>query len=116
MQSDNSVSDGDFAPKDQPRKAWVDAAQAENATLQLFPHVIMPNGDVKVRFEPNPGAPGDKPRKAYDELMLDYQQNAVRDTAIHWVVMRNVYAERAFAMDAFAAEYLSEVLSMMVTH
>ena len=116
MQSDNFLSDGDFAPKDQPRKPWVDAAQAENVTLQLFPHVIMPNGDVKVRFEPNPGAPTDKSVKGYDELMLDYQQNAVRDTAIHWVVMKNVYRERSFAMDAFAAEYLSEVVSIMVTH
>jgi hypothetical protein len=116
MQSDNFLADGDFAPKDQPRRPWVDATRAENVTLQLFPHVIMPNGDVKVRFEPNPGAPADKPRKAFDELMLDYQQNAVRDTAIHWIVMQNVYREKPFAMDAFAAEYLSEVLSIMVTH
>ena len=116
MQADNFLADGNFAPKDQPRQAYVDAARAENITLQLFPHMIMPNGDVKVRFEPNPGAPGDKPRKAYDELMLDYQQNAVRDTAWHWLLMHNVWKERAFAMDPFAAEYVSEVLSMMVTH
>jgi len=116
MQSDNFLADGNFAPKDQPRIPYVDAARAENTTLQLFPHVIMPNGDVKVRFEPNPGSPGDRPRKAFDELMLDYQQNAVRDTAWHWTLLQNVWNEKAFAMDPFAAEYVSEVLSMMVTH
>jgi hypothetical protein len=116
MQSDNFLADGNFAPKDQPRVAYVDAVRAENATLQIFPHLIMPNGDVKLRFEPNPGAPGERPRKAFDELMLDYQQNAVRDTAWHWILMQNVWKEKAFAMDPFAAEYVSEVVSMMVTH
>jgi hypothetical protein len=116
MQADNFLFDGNFAPSSMPRVPYVDAARAENATLQLFPHVIMPDGDVKLRFEPNPASPADHPRKAYDELMLDFRQNAVRDTAIHWIVMRNVYAEKPFAMDPFAAEYLSEVLSMMVTH
>ncbi len=116
MQSDNFLADGNFAPKDQPGKSYVDAAHAENVTMQLFPHVIMPNGDVKLRFELNPASPGERPRKAFDELMLDYKQNAVRDTAIHWIVLQNVWKEKAFAMDPFAAEYLSEVLSMMVTH
>ncbi|MEO8877521.1 MAG: VCBS repeat-containing protein, partial [Polyangiaceae bacterium] len=120
MQADNFLADGNFAPKDQPRIAYVDATRAEDTTLQLFPHLIMPNGDVKLRFEPNPGAPGaepgQKPRKAFDELMLDYQQNAVRDTAWHWILMRNVENEKVFAMDPFAAEYVSEVLSMMMTH
>lgn len=116
MQADNFLADGSFARKDMARVPYVDAARAENSTLQLFPHVIMPNGDVKVRFEPNPGSPGDRPRKAFDELMLDYQQNAVRDTAWHWILMQNVWKEKAFAMDPFAAEYVSEVLSMMVTH
>ena len=116
MQSDNFLADGNFAPREQAGKPYVDAAQAENVTMQLFPHVIMPNGDVKLRFELNPASPGERPRKAFDELMLDYKQNAVRDTAIHWVVLQNVWKEKPFAMDAFAAEYLSEVLSMMVTH
>jgi hypothetical protein len=116
MQADNFLADGNFAPKDQPRQAYVEAARAENSTMQLFPHLIMPNGDVKLRFEPNPGSPGDRPRKPWDELMKDYQQNAVRDTAWHWILMQNVWKERAFAMDPFAAEYVSEVLSMMVTH
>jgi len=121
MQSDNYATT--FSPKTQPRIAYVDAARAENSTLQLFPHLIMPNGDVKVRFEPNAGRshtsraadPSDA-APAFDELMLDYQQNAVRDTAWHWILLQEVWKDQAFAMDPFAAEYLSEVLSIMVTH
>jgi hypothetical protein len=115
MQADNFLSDGSFAGGTQPRKPFVDAPRAENATLQLFPHVIMPNGDVHLRFEPNPGQPSERPRKAYDEVLLDYRQNAVRDTAVHWIVLGNVHRERPFAMDPFAAEYTSEVISMMMT-
>ena len=115
MQSDNYLSDGQFAEAKLPRKAYIDAAHAENATLQLFPHLIMPNGDVKVHFEPNPASPSKKARKAYDLLMLDFEQNAVRDTALHWQMMDTVYKEKAFAMDPFASEYLSEVLSMWIT-
>jgi len=73
-----------------PRLPYVDAARAENSTLQLFPHVIMPNGDVKLHFEPNPGSPSERPRKAHDELMLDFRQNAVRDTAVHRDILREV--------------------------
>ena len=116
MQADNFLADGHFAPSKMQPVPYVDAARAESTTLQLFPHVILPDGDVKLHFEPNPGAPADHPRKAHDELMLDYKQNAARDTAIHWIVLKNVYAERPFAMDPFAAEYVSEVLSMMLTH
>ncbi len=116
MQADNFLADGHFAPSKMQPLPYVDAARAESATLQLFPHVILADGDVKLHFEPNPGAPADHPRKAHDELMLDYQQNAARDTAIHWIVLRNVYGEKPFAMDPFAAEYVSEVLSMMLTH
>lgn len=119
MQADNFVTNN-YAPKPQTGVAFVDAARAENTTLELFPNLIMPNGDVKVRFEPNPGAPGaepgEKPHKAFDELMLDYQQNAVRDTAWHWILLQNVWKEKQFAMDPFAAEYVSEILSVMVTH
>ena len=75
----------------------------------------MPNGDVKLHFEPNPASPSKRVRKAYDLLVLDFEQNAVRDTAIHWQMMDTVYKEKPFAMDPFASEYLSEVLSTWMT-
>ncbi len=116
MQADNFLSDGQFAPAKLETKPYVDAAFADSATLQLFPNVIVANGDMLLHFEPNPASPGKKDRKPFDITIRDYEQNSVRDTAVHWIVLEQVYKERPFAMDPFAAEYVSEVVSMMMTH
>ncbi|MBM4344434.1 MAG: CRTAC1 family protein [Deltaproteobacteria bacterium] len=115
MQADNFLNDGQFEETALRRRAVVDYAHAESASLQLFPHVLMPNGDLKLRFEPAPGFPGDVPRQGLDATILDHEQNGVRDTAIHWLALASVWREKAFAMDPFAAEYVSELLSMMAT-
>ncbi|MSP93098.1 MAG: CRTAC1 family protein [Myxococcales bacterium] len=115
MQADNFLADGQFAETALQRKAYIDAAHAENATLQLFPHLILPNGDLRLRFEPHPGRPGTAGLQGYDVHILDHEQNGVRDTAIHWLALQQVWTEKPFAMEPFAAEYLSEVLSMMAT-
>ena len=116
MQADNFLSDGQFAETKLPALPYVDDLRANNTIMQLFPHVIMPNGDIRLRFEPNPGAPATTPKKPRDVLVKDYEQNGVRDTAIHWLVLEQVHKERPYAMDPFAAEFLSEVVSMMFTY
>ncbi len=116
MRSDNYLSDGQFAPKPIERQLYVDEAWTENAIMQIWPHVVMPNGDIKLRLEPNPGTIAKEPREPRDILLLDYNQNAVRDSAIHWEILAREFDERAFAMEPFAAEFFSEVLSMMLTH
>lgn len=116
MRGDNYLSDGSFARAKLPKRRYLDAVWTENVVMQVFPHVMMPNGDIKLRFEPNPGTVSEVARAPFDLLMLDYEQNGVRDSAIHWIAMQAVWQERAFAMDPFAAEYLSEVVSMMMTY
>ena len=116
MQADNFLSDGQFAPAKLPTKHYIDAGFGATATLQLFPHLIQPNGDLTLHFEANPAWAGRKDRKPFDVTVRDYEQNAIRDTAIHWLVLEQVYKERAYAMDPFAAEYVSEVVSMMTTY
>lgn len=115
MRSDNYLSDGSFAPSRIPRVLYLEPAWTENVVMQIFPHVMMPNGDIRVRLEPNPGTMHRKETSPLDLLMLDHEQNGVRDSAIHWLVMAQVYKDQPFAMDPFAAEYLSEVVSMMMT-
>ncbi len=115
MRSDNYLSDGSFAPSKLERQLFVDTTWMGNTLIQLFPHVLLTNGDIKVRLEPNPGTVSDLKREPRDILILDYQQNAVRDSAIHWEIMQTEFKKQPFAMDPFAAEYLSEVLSMMMT-
>jgi enediyne biosynthesis protein E4 len=115
MRSDNYLAGGSSAPSALPGRAYVDAVYAENAVQQLFPHAIAANGDLLLRFEPNPGTKGSKSRQGQDIKLLDHQQNAVRDSAAHWVVMAEVHNKAPFAMDPFAAEYISEVVSMKLT-
>ena len=115
MRSDNYLAEGSSAPADLPGRPYIDAVYAENAVQQLFPHVIAANGDLLLRFEPNPGTVGSAERKGQDIRLLDHQQNAVRDSAAHWVVMAQVHDAAPFAMDPFAAEYISEVVSMKLT-
>jgi hypothetical protein len=117
MQADNFLSDGQFAEAKLPTKAYVDDVSAHNAIMQLFPHFIMPNGDIKLRYEPNPAHPSKtKGRKPIDVLIKDYDQNGIRDSAVHWIALEAVHKEKAFAMDPFAAEFLSEIVSVMFTH
>jgi hypothetical protein len=115
MRADNYLADGNFAAADTPGRSYVDAAYVENAIMQRFPHVMMPNGDLKLRFEPRPGHISARDLEPQDVTLLDHHMNAVRDTAVHWEVLRRVYDEQPFAMDAFAGEYLSEIVSVVAT-
>jgi hypothetical protein len=115
MQADNYLDDGSYAATKMARKVYIDEAWAQNVVMQLFPHHMHSNGDIDIKFEVNPGPVSDKPLKGYAIKLLDHEMNGVRDSAIHWIAMQNVWNERSFAMDPFAAEYLSEVVSMMVT-
>ncbi|HWB78434.1 MAG TPA: hypothetical protein VG755_25890, partial [Nannocystaceae bacterium] len=115
MRADNYLADGNFADKPLEGKPYIDAEYVENATVQLFPYVMMPNGDVRMRFEARPGTLIDEPIEPQDVTLLDHQMNAVRDTAIHWVVLQDVWGKEPFAMDPFAAEYLSELVSIVGT-
>jgi hypothetical protein len=115
MQADNYLSDGSFAKTKMARKSYIDETWAQNVVMQLFPHHMHSNGDIDVKFEVNPGPVSDKPLKGFTIKLLDHEQNGVRDSAVQWIALQNVWKERAFAMDPFAAEYLSEVVSMMVT-
>lgn len=115
MRSDNYLAGGSSVPTELPGREYIDAVYAENAVQQLFPHVIEANGDLLLRFEPNPGTMGSKDRRGQDIKLLDHQQNAVRDSAAHWIVLQKVFDTKPFAMDPFAAEYISEVISMKLT-
>jgi hypothetical protein len=115
MRGDNYLADGNFAPGEGPGRDYIDAGYVENAIMQRFPHVMMPNGDLKLRFELRPGHVSARDLEAQDVTLLDHHMNAVRDTAIHWVVLDRVFDEQAFAMDPFAAEYLSEIVSVLAT-
>ncbi len=115
MRSDNYLAGGSSAPSDLPGREYIDAVYAENAVQQLFPHAIAANGDLMLRYEPNPGTMGSQDRKGQDIRLLDHQQNAVRDSAAHWIIMGQVFDAAPFAMDPFAAEYISEVVSMKLT-
>ena len=115
MQADNYLMDGSFANTKFVRKPYLDEAHVQNAVLQLFPHQMMPNGDILVRFEPNPGPVTGTVREPFEIKLLDHEMNGVRDSAVHWIALQTVYGEKPFAMDPFAAEYLTEVNSMMMT-
>ena len=115
MQADNYLMDGSFASTKFVRKPYLDEAHVQNAVLQLFPHQMMPNGDILVRFEPNPGPVTGTVREPFEIKLLDHEMNGVRDSAVHWIALQTVYGEKPFAMDPFAAEYLTEVNSMMMT-
>ena len=115
MQADNYLMDGSFATTKFVRKPYLDEAHVQNAVLQLFPHQMLPNGDILVRFEPNPGPVTGTVREPFEIKLLDHEMNGVRDSAMHWIALQTVFGEKPFAMDPFAAEYLSEVNSMMMT-
>ncbi|MBL8948646.1 MAG: hypothetical protein JNK45_36075, partial [Myxococcales bacterium] len=115
MRADNYLADGSFADKTLAGRDYIDATYVENATMQLFPYVIMPNGDVRLRFEARPGTIITGDIAPQDVLILDHQMNAVRDTAIHWLVLQDVWTAKPFAMDPFAGEYLSELVSIVAT-
>ncbi len=115
MRADNYLADGNFAPAKLQPKAYIDAAHVENITQQIFPYLMLPNGDVKLRFEPRPGTLVPEGLDGQDVSMTDHSMNAVRDTAIHWVVLKRVWQDSQYAMDPFAAEYVSELISIVAT-
>lgn len=114
MRADNYLSDGSFASAKIAGRHYLDELHAQNVVMQLFPHRILANGDILVRFEPNPGPMTQMTLEPFEIRVLDHEMNGVRDSAIHWLVARIVWDERPYAMDPFAAEYLTEVVSMMM--
>ncbi len=116
MRSDAFLPDGTFEKRAMKPLDLVDAVTAQNVTMQTFPHVIEANGDVRLRLAPNPGAPSAAGLPVLEERLTDYDMNAVRDTALHWVILQEVWKREPFALDPFAAEYISEVISMLATH
>ena len=115
MQADNYLSDGSYARTRFVRRPYLDEVHVQNAVMQLFPHHMTPKGDILVRYEPNPGPVTERAREPLELLLLDHEQNGVRDSAMHWIALQNVYREKPFAIDPFAAEYLTEVNSMLMT-
>jgi len=114
MRSDNYLSDGSFASTAMRHQSYLGVTEVQNAVMQLFPHRMMSNGDIVVRFEPNPGPMTKMQLAPFEIRILDHEMNGVRDSGIHWLVARTVWDERPFAMDPFAAEYLTEVVSIMM--
>ncbi|MEM6990188.1 MAG: CRTAC1 family protein [Myxococcota bacterium] len=115
MRADNYLADGNFAPAKLEGRDYVDAAFVENAIMQLFPHVMLPNGDLKLSFVPRPGTISTQKLEAQEVTLLDHHMNAVRDTAFHWAVLQRVWSDEPFAMEVFAAEYVSEIVSVVTT-
>lgn len=115
MRADNYLADGNFAPAQLATKPYIDPEHVENVTQQIFPYLMLPNGDVKLRFEPRPGHVTERQLEGQDVLMTDHSMNAVRDTAVHWVVLDRAWKDSPYAMDPFAAEYLSELVSIVAT-
>jgi hypothetical protein len=115
MRADNYLSDGSFASTKLAVRSYLDDVHVQNVVTELFPHSIEPNGDVLVKLVGNPGPMKRQELPPIEIKMLDHEMNGVRDSAVHWLVLQTVFKEKAFAMDPFAAEYLSEVLSMMMT-
>lgn len=119
MRADNYLNQGSFAPgePEQAREGGViDVVHAENVMMELFPHAVETNGDVVLHFEPNPGTvvpPDIGPQRV---VLRDFQMNAVRDSAVHWLVLEALWGDDPFAMDPFALEYLSELLSVRLTY
>ena len=115
MRGDNYLADGNFAKKTPEGRDYVDAPFVENAIQQIFPHVMLPNGDLELRFEPRPGNISPRELQPQDVTLLDHHMNAVRDTAFHWEIMKRVWDNEPYAMEAFAAEYVSEIISVVAT-
>ncbi len=114
MRMDNYLSDGSYVSSSVAAPGFLSAMQVQNVVMQIFPHRILANGDILVRFEPNPGPMMDKGLEPFEIRILDHEMNGVRDSAIHWSVADQVWKDSPFALDPFAAEYLSEVVSMMM--
>lgn len=115
MRADNYLADGNFAPAKLAARDYVDAPFVENAIMQLFPHVMLPNGDLKLSFVPRPGNISNRELSPQDVTLLDHHMNAMRDTAFHWTVLQRVFNDDPFAMEVFAAEYVSEIISVVAT-
>ncbi|MEO1268943.1 MAG: hypothetical protein AAFX99_12650, partial [Myxococcota bacterium] len=106
------------------RSDYIDPIYVENILMAVFPHIVLPNADVRFRLAPSPlGGPAPTedpsttpPTKPTKEVRVEgYRMDAIRDTAIHWQLLKQVWEERPFAMDPFAAEVLSENLSVILT-
>jgi hypothetical protein len=46
MRSDNYLSDGQFEPRKIDRRLYVDETWTENVITQIWPHLVLPNGDI----------------------------------------------------------------------
>ena len=117
MRSDNYLSDGSFENKKMNPRSYMSDIDVQNTVQQIFPHHILANGDIQIKLEPNPGQPHpiSKKKKTIELKLLDHELNGVRDSAVHWQALADVFNDKPFVVDPFGLEYLSEVSSMMMT-
>ncbi len=113
--ADAYLPDGTHRKSKLSGRDFIDVVFAQNATMQRLPHTIGANGDVRLRRVPNPGMRSKTPLQEQGVVLLDYEMNAVRDTALHWQILMRAWSSEPFAMDPFAAEYVSEVISVYAT-
>lgn len=105
------------ADSPQGRDSYLDLEYIYDVTQDVFPRRTLVNGDVDVRL----GAATEEV-KDVDTLpeerivkMRGFELDAVRDTTIHWLLIRDLWSsEKAMAMEPFAAELLAERISEMV--
>lgn len=125
------------------RRSYLDEVWVKNTLFQVFPYVILPNGDVKLRFELSPAmstdanravqtvpaGPGSSERpdaggvvridlseaEPFESRLVSHRLRAVSDSGIHWRIVREAFRQQPFAIDAFAAEYLSEMIAIAMT-
>jgi len=94
---------------------YVTAVYTANAITESLPHKLHANADLTIHYAPSPGTPALKGARETSVRLRDYQMDAVRDTAIHWLLLAQLWDKEPFAMDPFAAEYLSEIISVRLT-
>jgi hypothetical protein len=92
------------------RERYVTLAWATNAIENLYPREIAANGDVTITLVGDPG------RRVPDQdrrvRLLDWDLDALRDTTLHWSVMRQAWiAADARPADPFALEILADRMS-----
>lgn len=96
-----------------PRREFIDLTWGLNVVADLFPRTIATNGDVTYTLQASPcqfnRGIGDRQVR-----LLDYELDAVRDTTLHWSVMRDVWqSPQARPADPFVLEILADRLSEM---
>ncbi len=93
-----------------PANSYATLAWTRNVLDELFPRTIGPNGDVTVDIM---GLPSQQvPDKRRSTVLLDWELDALRDTTLHWTLMKKAWdAPNAVPADPFALEMIADRLS-----